>query len=145
MMRALRVVLLWLLMALPSAHAWADIFVIVNAANPVRVLTSKETVDLFMGRTRVYANGDHVFACDLPRDSTVRADFYRVMTGMSQAQINSYWARLMFTGQVMPPQAFGSEQEILDVVKRNTGAIGYVSREPQDKNVRVVLFMKDGH
>ena len=144
MMPVLRRLLLVLWMAMSSAHASADIFVIVNAASPVRSLTNKETVDLFMGRTRLYANGDHVFVCDLPRESGVRADFYRLMTGLSQAQINSYWARLMFSGQVMPPQAFGSEQEILDVVKRNPGAIGYVGHEPQDKNVRVVLVMKDG-
>lgn len=144
MMPALRRLLLVLCLVMPSAHAWADIFVIVNGASPVKSLSNKETVDLFMGRTRMYANGDHVFACDLPRESGVRADFYRVMTGMTQAQINSYWARLMFSGQVMPPQAFGTEQEILEVVKRNPGAIGYVGHEPQDKSVRVVLVLKDG-
>lgn len=144
MMPMLRRLLLVLWMAMSAAHASADIFVIVNAANPVKSLTNKEAVDLFMGRTRLFVNGDHVFACDLPRESGVRADFYRLMTGMTQAQINSYWARLMFSGQVMPPQAFSSEQEILDVVKRNPGAIGYVGHEPQDRNVRVVLIMKDG-
>jgi hypothetical protein len=144
MMRAIRRFLLSAAMALASAHAAADIFVIVNAASPVRSLTNKEAVDLFMRRTRVDANGEQFVVCDLARDNTVRADFYRVLTRMSQAQINSYWARLMFSGQVMPPQAFASEQEVLDMVRRHPGGIGYVSHDPQDSAVRVVLLLKDG-
>ncbi|MDO9236403.1 MAG: hypothetical protein Q7U28_10290 [Aquabacterium sp.] len=125
--------------------AKADIYVIVNAANPIQSLSTKEAIDLFMGRTRFYASGDHVFTCDLPRDNVTRAHFYRALTGQSQAQVNSYWARLMFTGQVMPPQSFATEQAIIDVVKHNTGAIGYLSYDPQDKNLRVVLIARDPH
>jgi hypothetical protein len=64
---------------------------------------------------------------------------------MTQAQLNSYWSRLMFTGQVMPPQTIGSEAAMLEMVRRNPGAIGYVGQEPQDKGVRVVLTIKTGH
>jgi hypothetical protein len=136
--------LLSAVLALVSAQAAADIFVIANAASPVRTLTNKEAVDIFMRRTRFDANGDQIIACDLSRDNAVRGDFYRVMTGMSQAQINSYWARLMFSGQVMPPQAFASEQELLNMVRRHPGAIGYLGHEPQERSVRVVLVLKDG-
>lgn len=124
--------------------AQADVYVIVNANNAIRALNNKETVDLFMGRTRTYANGDYVVACDLPRDHATRVVFYQTLTGMSPAQLNSYWSRLMFTGRVMPPQIIISEQSVLEMVKRNPGAIGYVGQEPQDRGVRVVQVIKEG-
>ncbi|HET8869103.1 MAG TPA: hypothetical protein VFM48_01540 [Aquabacterium sp.] len=137
----------WLILVASSAAwggAWADVYVIVNAANAIHPLSRKEAVDLFMGRTRTYPNGEFVLACDLPRDNPTRVNFYQALTGMSQAQLNSYWSRLMFTGQVMPPQMIQSEQSVIDMVRRNPGAIAYVGQEPQDRGVRVVLTIKEG-
>jgi len=131
-------------LVLACGLARADIYVVVNASNGIRPLTHKEAVDLFMGRTRTYPNGDYVLACDLPRDNPVRVTFYQALTGMSQAQLNSYWSSLMFTGQVMPPQLLQSEQAVMDMVKRNPGAIGYVAQEPTDKGLRVVMTIKEG-
>ncbi len=144
MMRALGKLSLTLALVMASASVWADVYVIVNASNAIHTLSNKDTVDLFMGRTRTYANGDYVLACDLPRDNATRVLFYQTLTGMSQAQLNSYWSRLMFTGRVMPPQMLPTEQSVVDLVKRNPGAIGYVGQEPQDKGVRVVLTLKEG-
>ncbi|AKJ29790.1 hypothetical protein [Caldimonas brevitalea] len=128
---------------LAAAAARADLYVVVHADNPVRQISAKETVDLFMGRKRSFPDGDHALPFDLPRDSAARAGFYRALTGMDLAQINSYWARLMFSGQTMPPQPMPSEAAMLEVVKRNPGAIGYLSQEPADKGVRVVLVLPE--
>ncbi|MES2089347.1 MAG: hypothetical protein V4532_05140 [Pseudomonadota bacterium] len=128
---------------LMGAVAQADVYVIVNASNPLRSLTHKEAVDLFMGRTRVFPNGDYVLACDLPRNSAVRASFYLALTGMTPAQTNSYWSRLMFTGQTMPPQTVPDEQAVTELVKRNPGALGYLGHEPTDRGLRAVLVLKE--
>jgi hypothetical protein len=125
------------------AGARADIYVVVQAANPQQSLTLRETVDLFMGHARTFGNGDYALAFDLPRDSAVRGTFYRVLTGMSQAQVNSYWSRLMFAGQTMPPQSLPSEAAMSAIVKRNPSAIGYLSKEPTDPMLRTVLVLKE--
>lgn len=126
--------------ALPAR---ADIFVVVNAASQVKAMTQKEAVDLYMGRSRAFPNGDYALTFDLPRDSPTRASFYRVLTGMNAAQINSYWSRLMFTGQVMPPQPMPTEKAVQDMIRRNPSGVGYLGEEPQDRSLRVVLVLKD--
>ena len=131
------------LAAAPLAHA--DFYVIVQAANPQRALTQKETVDLFMGRSRAFANGDFAQVFDLPRDNPQRAAFYLALTGMSPAQVNSFWSRLMFSGQNMPPQALADEAAMADFVKRNPGAIGWLGKEPADKLLRTLLVLKETH
>ena len=124
--------------------AHADIFVVVPAASAVKSMTQKEVVDLYMGRSRAFAGGDFALPFDLPREHAGRAAFYRALTGMDPAQINSYWSRLMFSGQVMPPQPLPGEAQMADVVKRNPSAIGYLLQEPADKGLRVVLVLKEG-
>jgi hypothetical protein len=126
---------------MPRAHA--DYFVVVPASNPQSSLTQKEAVDLFMGRSRAFRNGEAAHIYDLPRDSTPRADFYQHLTGMSAAQVNSYWARLMFSGQTMPPQAVSDEAAMAETLKRTPNAIGWLRREPADKQLRVVLVIKE--
>ncbi len=123
--------------------ACADIYVVVNATSTQRSLSHKEVVDLYMGRMRAFPSGDFALPFDLPRDNAARAGFYLALTGMKPAQVNSYWARLMFAGQTMPPQPLPDEAAMLDIVKRNPSALGYLSQEPNDKAVRVVLVLKD--
>ncbi|MEO8525795.1 MAG: hypothetical protein ABI460_13815 [Caldimonas sp.] len=128
-----------------SGHARADFYLVVQAANPQLALTQKEAVDLFMGRNRAFANGDFAIVFDLPRDSPQRAEFYLALTGMSPAQVNSYWARLMFSGQSMPPQALPDETAMAAIIRRNPSALGWLSREPADKQLRTILVLKDPH
>jgi hypothetical protein len=126
-----------------SPLVWADFFIIVHASNPQRTMTQREVVDLFMGRSRAFVGGEFAIAFDLPRDSPARAAFYRALTGMTAAQVTSYWSRLMFSGQSMPPQPLPDEATMIEIVKRNPNAIGWVTREPTDKQVRTVLILKE--
>lgn len=130
--------------AVAALPARADIYVVVNAANPQQTLTQKEVADLFTGRRRNFRNGDFALAFNLPRDGDAHAEFYLGLTGMSPAQINSYWSRLMFTGQTMPPQSLPGEEAMADIVRRNPSAIGYLTQPPTDKRLRIALVLKDG-
>lgn len=128
---------------LSCAPARADFYLVVNAANPVRTLTHKEAVDLYMGRSRSFASGDFALVFDLPRDSPQRARFHLALTGMTPAQLNSYWSRLMFSGQSMPPQPLPDEAAVADIVRRNPSALGWLSSEPTDRALRTLLVVKD--
>ncbi len=132
-----------LLALLPALPAWADFYVVVNANNPLRALTQKEAVDLFMGRSRAFANGDLALIFDLPRDHPRRAAFYQALTGMSAAQVNSYWSRLMFSGQSVPPQALPDETAMAGILRRNPSALGWLGREPTEPGLRTVLVLKE--
>jgi hypothetical protein len=131
------------LIGLAPNCAHADFFLIVNSANPQPALTSKEAVDLYMGRRKSFTNGDFALLFDLPRDSPRRTAFYRALTGLGPAEVNSYWSRLMFSGQSMPPQALPDEAAMLDIVRRNPSALGWVSNAPTDKQLRTVLVLKE--
>lgn len=133
-------------LALTSAPgpARADLHVVVHAGSRVTSLTAKEVLELYMGRTRAFPNGDFALLFDMPRNSAVRADFYLALTGMNQAQINSYWSRLMFTGQTLPPQTLPDDAAMVDIVRRNPSALGYLGHAPAEgSGLRSVLVLKN--
>lgn len=123
--------------------ARADLYVVAHASNPQASLTQQQVLELFMGRQRAFADGSFALVFDLPRDNPVRERFYQQVAGMSPAQVNSYWARLMFSGQAMPPQPLPDERAVVEVVKRNPNALGYLGSPPPDKGVRVLLVVRE--
>ena len=129
--------------AVVAPPAVADFYIITQAGNAQPALTQKQAVDLFMGRDRAFANGDFARTLDLPRDHPRRAAFYQALTGLNAAQVNSYWSRLMFSGQNMPPQELPEEAAVIDAVKRNPNALGWLSKEPADKQLRTLLVIKE--
>lgn len=132
-----------LFLLLCATSAMADVLVIVNSANPVRSMNGDEVAALYLGRSRTFASGEFALVFDQPRDSESRRKFFKLAANMAIGQVNTYWSRLMFSGQEMPPQALPTEQAVIDIVRRNPGAIGYVSALPREPGVRVVLTMKE--
>ena len=125
------------------ASARADIAVIVNTANPVSQMNQQQIADLYLGRTRNFPNGEFALVFDHFRDSPLRARFFQTLSAMSQQQINAYWSRMMFSGQVIPPQQLPDDRTVLEIVRRNSGAIGYVSSQIADTTVRTLLLLKE--
>jgi ABC-type phosphate transport system substrate-binding protein len=124
-------------------HAFADVVVIVNAANPVHSMSAEEVSALYLARSRTFPSGEFALVFDQPRDSALRQQFFKLVANMAIGQVNTYWSRLMFSGQEMPPQSLPNEQAVIDIVRRNPGAIGYVSVPPKETGLRVVLQIKE--
>ncbi|MGI4778037.1 MAG: hypothetical protein ACRYGA_07940 [Janthinobacterium lividum] len=137
--RKLFVALPVLALASLPATAADSIYVVVSAQSPVRALEQKDVLALYTGRSRTLPGGEPATPIDQQRDGPARAEFYQALTGMDIARINSYWARLHFTGQVQPPQSVGDDGAVIQRLRADPGAVGYVVHEPQSPAVRVVL------
>lgn len=120
----------------------ADVYVVVSADSALQTLTAKQLQSLYMGRNRLLPTGSAATLYDLPTAHPVRDAFYSALTGMSPAQVNSYWSRLVFTGQTLPPQALADEQTMVALIKRSPNAMGYLSREPEGDSLRTLLVLK---
>lgn len=123
--------------------AQAEVYLVVAANSPVQSLTRKDAVNLYTGRTRQLASGQMVQALDLPRDDALRGEMYWLLTGQTLAQVNSYWSRLTFTGQTRALPTSGSEAEVIEALRSNPLALGYLSHEPANRGLRVVLVLKE--
>jgi ABC-type phosphate transport system substrate-binding protein len=121
--------------------AAAEISVVVAKTNPINTLTKKEIVAIYTGKTKAFPNSKFAQPIDQEDDSPIKEIFYREMTNRSVSQINSYWARLVFTGRYVPPLVIKSEADIMSYVAQNNSAIAYVEK-PDIELVKVVYVIE---
>lgn len=121
-----------------SWQAQAELVVVVHPSNPADSLSRREVVDLYMGRTQYFADGSLVLRLDQPPDSEARQDFYRGLVNKSVAEVNAYWAKLLFTGRASPPQVLRDSASVLGAVRSNVNAVGYLDSADVDDTVKVV-------
>lgn len=143
LLRPLAAALLWL--ACASAQA-AGIAVVVHPESPLRTLSAREVSDLYLGRVRSVAAGDRripVTVIEQPADSPLRAAFFRALNGMGISQVNAYWARLRFSGEVLPPPALPDSRAVVDAVGRDPSAIGYIDATAATPAVRTILLLAE--
>lgn len=128
--------LLALLLASPAA---ADLVVVVNAGSGVERLSHNEVINIFLGRYRQFPSGLAARPIDQPVDHPLKAQFYRKLVNKDLAEINAYWARLIFSGKTSPPRQAASPGEVVALLTHSRGAIGYLDRDMVDERFNIVL------
>lgn len=123
-----------------SVAARADIAVVVNRDSGTASLTQRDVVNIFMGRYRKLPSGQTALPVD---QEAAKARFYRTLVDKDLAEINAYWARLLFSGQTTPPRQVNAHADALRFVRNNQGAIGYVDSQNVPDDVRVVLTLPE--
>jgi hypothetical protein len=59
------------------------------------------------------------------------------------AEINAYWARLIFSGKTRPPRVVDSVERMLHLVATRPGALAYVERSQVDARVKIVFELEE--
>lgn len=136
-MKLLRVFLSLILLSC-CLSSRADIIVIGNVANGIEKLSKDEVINLYMGKNRRLSSGINAIPLDLAAPNEEKAQFYQLLVHRSLPEINSYWARLTFSGQGSPPLQIASVEEILRMVSSNKGAVAYIDRKYLDKRVKLI-------
>lgn len=115
-----------------------ELVLLVNPESGIKSLSRTEVVNLYMGRFRQLPSGTTALPVDL---IDARAEFYQLLVNKTLAEINSYWARLVFSGRASPPRQAQDVAEVLDIVANNKGAIGYLRRRDINDSVRVAASL----
>ncbi len=95
--------------------------IIVNADNPVGILTPDDVSRLFLRKTATWYDGQ------ANQHAPARAAFLREIHQKNEQALDAFWRQQVFTGKSVPPLVLGSDAEVIDFVRRNPTAVGYVS------------------
>lgn len=139
----LPVAMLLVLCCFSPLPALAATAVVVGADSVITDMGKGQLTDLYLGKPVLLKNGGLVQAVDIA-DPALRSLFYQQLTRQSLAMIDAYWAQLQFAGRSKPLPKLGSEQAVIDYVRRRANAIGYISPRalPRDQSVRVLMIME---
>lgn len=115
-----------------TAHS---VEIVVHPSSRVSSVTQAELSKIFLKRLRTWSNGERAQPIDqLP--SPVREEFSARVHGRSVITIEIYWKRMIFSGRAAPPPEAADDRAVLDFVRRNPGAVGYVSNAAVLEGVR---------
>ncbi|MBC3879058.1 hypothetical protein H8K38_14690 [Undibacterium sp. FT79W] len=134
---------LCLVLLLISGNASAELAVVANPNSGIDKLSKDEVINIYMGRTRKLPNGLTGMPIDLSNTHHEKMQFYSLLVGKELAEINSYWARLRFSGLGQPPLQVNSMEDAINLVSENKGAIAYIDSKKIDKRVKLILLLSN--
>lgn len=115
-----------------------DVVVIANPASGLSKLTREQVINLFLGRYRHLPSGIYAEPIDLPNEDPLKSSFYRGLVQKDVAEINSYWARLVFSGKTEPPRPASGAEHAMRLVATGKGRLAYVHKSMVDHRFVVV-------
>jgi ABC-type phosphate transport system substrate-binding protein len=130
--------ILIIFISVSSVFAQNDIKIIVNKSNTVDNLSEKEVSDLFLKKKLYWKDKMKANPVDQGKDSKTRNEFSKKIHGKSSAAINAYWQKQIFAGRNVPPPEKQSDSTVIEYVKNNKGAIGYVSASAKTNGVKEI-------
>jgi ABC-type phosphate transport system substrate-binding protein len=113
-------------------------WVIVHPDNPATELEKAEVSRIFLKKETRWADGRAVAPVDLVEKAPARLAFSRDVLGRPPAAVKKYWQQMVFTGQAAPPPEVATEDDVLEMVRKDPAAIGYVSDEVVLKGVKIL-------
>ena len=117
---------LFLLFAVPRSQA-AGVKIVVHTTNALNSISKAKVADLFLERVTRWENGRAVTAVDQSEKSAARVAFSKDLLGKEVVWVKSYWQKMIFSGRATPPAELSSDTQVLEFIRTNPDAIGYVS------------------
>jgi ABC-type phosphate transport system substrate-binding protein len=112
--------------------------IIVNSSNSITSLTKKEVSDFFLKKKTTWASGGIVKPVDHTTNSKTREDFSQQIHGKGIVAIRNFWQQAAFSGTITAPPEKNNDGEVIEYVKKNPGAIGYVSSSTSTDGVKTI-------
>ncbi len=120
-----------------ALNCFAEVSVIVNTGNGDSI-DEKLIKRIYLGKAKSFPSGSKVTVFTLSSDAEETDLFRQNALKKSNSQYKSYWAKLAFTGKGTPPKELSSANEMINAVKSDTSAIGFVDSGAVTGEVKVI-------
>jgi ABC-type phosphate transport system substrate-binding protein len=121
-----------------AAAQTTDFKVVTHPTNSISSVSKKELTWLFLKRRTSWSNGVLARPIDQSPTSEVRISFTTEVMDRTVRQVESHWNAQVFSGKSAPPKIARSDQEVLELVRRTPGSVGYVSADADLEGVKVL-------
>lgn len=133
----LRVLALWGLL-LASQPALSETKILLNNDVSVATLDFTYLNQIFAMQVRKWPNGQAIQVYSLPNSNNLHREFVIERLRIQPHQLDRIWNRMLFTGTGKPPTVVSSEDDMLNMIRSNSGAIGYVSSDYPADGVKLL-------
>ncbi len=121
-----------------SNHTLAEVAVIVNSANSDNI-NEMLIKKIYLGKSKAFPSGAKAKVYTLPSSQADTEYFRQKALKKSNSQFKAYWSKLAFTGKGVPATEVDSAADIIDAIKKDPKAIGFVNVNDVSSDVKVVV------
>ena len=114
------------------------LYIVVNTSNSIDSISLDQLNRIFSKKSKAFENGVPALPIAQKNSRQVTVYFNKVVMKKNAQQLKYYWSRKMFSGSSKPPKSLSSDTEVVKFVSSLKNAIGYVSKLPEDNNVKVI-------
>ena len=129
-------------MVTQSNSVLAETVVIVHPSNTSVNLSKSEVKRLFLIKNDTFSDGSMATPVDQTANTDFRNAFYKSVTNKNQAQMKSYWSKMIFSGKASPPKVMANDAAVKAWVASNPSGIGYIESSQVDETVKVVFTVR---
>ena len=129
------------LLMLATLHAPAQVVVIANRSVPESSLTPAQVLDIYLLNARTWSDGQVVSLMCLRENELVEKKFFGILR-RTPLEMRKVWLRAQLSGQARPPEMITTEEDMVHRVAATPGAIGFVTREKVQGNVKILLTIE---
>ena len=142
-MKKLLTIFIFLFLAgLIIAQSAQEYKIVVHNDNTKTQMTSKEIESILLKKLTQWDDGTKIIPVDQVSDSPVRERFTETIFNRSISAIKAYWQKQIFTGKATPPVEKSNDQDVLEYIKTNPGAIGYISVSSITSGAKTISIVK---
>ncbi len=114
--------------------------IIVNQSVASNNKSLNKTRAIFTMRQRFWPNGEKIKVFTLADNHPLHKNFTKNNLHMFPHQLRRVWDRMVFSGTGQAPIKLDSEDEMLKKIATTPNAIGYLSSEPENENIRLFIY-----
>ena len=118
----------------------SELFIIVNVENSIDHMSVNQLGRIFSKKVKKFDNEMESLPVAQKNSRAVTLIFNKYVLKKNAQQLKYYWARKMFSGSSKPPKSLASDMEVIKFVASVKNAVGYVSKEPKNKKVKVIAI-----
>ena len=137
-MKFKKIILAVLLLSFSVLCAAEGYAVIVNKANAVEKISSRDLKRIFLGEKTTWPHNKEKIRVAVFKKAALHKEFLRDILKKSPLQFSLHWKRILFTGTGSAPNIFNTDAEVKEFVKANPTAIGYISPQSLDDTVKKI-------
>ncbi len=124
-------------MLFASTHTVA-LEIVTHPLNETRTLSISTLRSIFSMRMTQWPDGTPIRVFVMGDKDPLHAEFSKQVLGVFPHQLRRAWNRQIYSGTGQAPAKVNTEAEMRTKVETTPGAIGYLTEDQQDEDVRVI-------
>ncbi len=129
--------LVFSLLFFPSPQAFA-LQLITHPNTEITEISRSTARAIFSMRRQVWPDGAAIRVFVFPDKHKLHKAFAKQLLGVFPHQLRRAWDRKVFSGTGQAPDTVQSEAEMIEMINKTPGAIGYISKDNRDESVQIL-------